>query len=92
MRITGAIVRPLPSDPSFRIFYACPVCHHIGLRQDPVVNYSTHEICPGCGTQFGYDDICLTHGQLREAWINAGRPWWAEGIELHAKPDNWPPK
>ena len=34
--------------------FICPVCGWNDLEQDP--SMKTHEICPCCGTQFGYDD------------------------------------
>lgn len=46
----------------------CLVCGHPGLEEDP--RRSTHEICPCCGTQFGYDDAQASHAELRQAWLD----------------------
>jgi hypothetical protein len=42
---------------------------------DPV-----HEgnICPCCGTEFGYDDdLNVTYEQLRQLWITTGMAWFS---------------
>jgi hypothetical protein len=56
--------------------YTCPVCFYSNLNFIPFVK--DYGICPSCGTEFGYDDIELTHEQLREAWINKGCKWWSK--------------
>jgi hypothetical protein len=35
--------------------YTCPVCDYENLQSDP--KQGTHEICPNCEIQFGFDDV-----------------------------------
>ena len=52
----------------------CPVCGY--SHRIPAGDC---DICPSCGTQFGYSDSGRTHTQLREVWVQNGAPWssWA---------------
>lgn len=61
----------------------CPVCGY--EMRDPPTDYN---ICPCCGTEFGYDDAYLTHDDLRVEWLRAGAPWWSP---VDPKPENWDP-
>jgi hypothetical protein len=65
-------------------FYSCPVC---GYGQMPYPA-ARHEICPSCGTQFGYDDCVQTHRALRNAWLETGGPWFSP---VHPRPEDWNP-
>ena len=60
-------------------FEACPVCRYEGpdAAAYEEIGCPTYEICPCCGTQFGYDDFALTHAELRARWIEGGAKWWA---------------
>jgi hypothetical protein len=59
---------------------------------------ASHEICPSCGIQFGYDDVfeaCGNEGsreelqlRWREEWISTGMKWNSVGIP---QPLNWNP-
>lgn len=78
--------------------FVCPVCGYGGLTERPWDNDApSDEICPSCGTQFGYDDAAggsaaqrqARHRALREQWVSRGMPWDSEGIE--APPDGWDP-
>jgi hypothetical protein len=60
----------------------CPVCGYDQLEFPPV-NFS---ICGCCGTEFGYDDRVLTHGQLTQRWIANGCPWFDPNEQ---KPYGW---
>lgn len=51
--------------------YECPVCRYPGLEDPP----ENHEICPSCGTQFGYHDARRSHAELREMWLSQGAKW-----------------
>jgi|SRR5581483_2053284 len=67
------------------ILYACPVCAY------PEMDEPVHEgnICPCCGTEFGYDDdLDVTYHQLRLMWIERGTPWFSQAI---APPRGWDP-
>src|SRR5258708_32405118 len=66
------------------INYFCPVCGFDGLSEPPV----NHAICPSCGTEFDYDDISVSHAQLRDFWLGQGAPWFSTAA---APPDNWNP-
>ncbi len=66
----------------------CPVCGYTHLP-DPAYDdalVASFEICPCCGTQFGYDDAITPYSHLREKWIHAGSPWTSESI---APPEGW---
>ena len=65
-------------------FYLCPVCGYDRLEEPPL----DHEICPCCGTHFGYHDAYLHPIVLRVRWINAGKPWFDSGTP---KPIGWNP-
>jgi len=56
--------------------YTCPVCEYTKLEVPP----ENHEICPSCGTEFGFDDFDTTHEMLRFDWICQGKPWWSTAI------------
>jgi hypothetical protein len=57
--------------------FMCPVCGFRGLSEPPYDEYhcASFEICPCCGTEFGYDDANKSFDQLRAAWIAAGMLW-----------------
>ena len=55
-----------------KIGNTCPVC---GYRMEfPPEDYN---ICPCCGTEFGYDDAGTTHKNLRAKWTSLGMRWWS---------------
>lgn len=65
------------------VSHICPVCgYHM---EDPP---ERHNICPSCGTEFGYHDSGRTHEQLRRLWACSGASWWSP-VDL--KPNNWDP-
>lgn len=49
----------------------CPVCGF--LMEYPA---DDDNICPSCGTHFGYHDYVMTHEELRVNWLKAGAPWF----------------
>jgi hypothetical protein len=59
----------------------CPVCGY-RLRRPA----SDCDICPSCGTQFGYSDSGRTHDQLRDLWIERGANWHSC---VHPVPRGW---
>lgn len=62
--------------------YTCPVCGYPDLSDPP----QDFEICPSCGTEFGYHDIRRSHKELRRKWIARGAHWQSEVIP---RPDEW---
>ena len=60
--------------------YTCPVCGYPELEDPP----ENHEICPSCGTQFGYHDFTRSHAELRARWLERGAAW-------HSRVDPPPP-
>lgn len=75
----------------------CPVCGYPGLAGPPWTgNSPSDEICPSCGTQFGYDDAAggdlarrrQRHRELREAWIATGPRWYSRARQ---PPSGWDP-
>jgi hypothetical protein len=79
--------------------YTCPVCGYGGLPVPPWDNDApSDEICPSCGTQFGYHDAVwgsaadrrARHGELRERWIARGMPW--DSADIEPAPADWDPR
>lgn len=62
----------------------CPVCGYNEMPYAPV----PENICPCCGTEFGFDDYYHTRDQLRQMWIRANFPWFDDIIR---PPKNWSP-
>lgn len=71
--------------------YTCPVCGWSKLEESPYdeTKSSSFEICPSCGTEFGYQDATKSHAELRKEWIEKEMPWWSKSIE---KPVDWNPQ
>ncbi len=66
--------------------YHCPVCGWLGLDEESIEPYGTHEICGCCGIQLGYEVSNERGAALqREAWLQHGAPWADEEIE----PADW---
>jgi hypothetical protein len=42
--------------------------------EDPPSDYN---ICPCCGTEFGYHDAGRTYEELRSVWLHSGANWWS---------------
>jgi hypothetical protein len=82
------------------VTFICPVCGYDGLDERPWEDGGgSDEICPSCGTQFGYQDSLahegldarLTiHARLRAAWIEGGMTWHFASIET--PPEGWDPQ
>lgn len=75
----------------------CPAC---GFELDEPAwadGHGSHEICPCCGLQFGYQDMCGGRDDLGEGfyigwrvrWISEGRPWHSRGQK---PPPDWSPQ
>lgn len=59
--------------------YICPVCGFPNLHEPAYEGTSpSFEICPSCGTEFGYQDATTSHEQLRSIWISDGCKWWSK--------------
>jgi len=72
--------------------YRCPVCGFDGLREEPFnsSNEPSHEICPCCGFEFGFDggNDQRIFTKFRQNWINNGAKWFMPGL----KPQDWDKK
>jgi hypothetical protein len=70
--------------------HSCPVCGFPRLHEEPYshAHEASFEICPCCGTEFGYTDSASSHDQLRANWKAAGMPWRSSVVE---PPDGWDP-
>lgn len=77
--------------------YVCPVCGYERLNEPAWTNgIASDEICPSCGTHFGYDDAAggdAGHRQerqreLRAGWKARGCPWFSRS---EPQPDGWNP-
>lgn len=62
--------------------FTCPVCAYNQLPFAP----ADYNICPSCGTEFGYDDAEVGYSVLRQEWIDAGAKWWSPNTP---PPANW---
>lgn len=80
----------------------CPVCG-LSLWFKPWRNSSpSDEICPFCGTQFGYSDVVRfkndpvvtanCYSQLRQLWIDGGMKWHSSNDPSDSQPVDWNPK
>jgi hypothetical protein len=77
--------------------HMCPVCGYAALFEPAWVGDSpSDEICPCCGTQFGYDDAAddalartNRHARLRTAWVANGCPWYSKS---RTAPSEWDPQ
>lgn len=68
--------------------YICPVCGFDGLKEPPfgVNNEPSHEICPCCGFEFGFDeDGAAGFNIFRLHWIENGTKWFTSA----RRPKNW---
>lgn len=74
----------MPNNPTF----PCPVCGFEGLTEPPYDSSgcASFEICPSCGTEFGYHDAKKSHAELRRSWLEAGAAWHSKTI---TPPQNW---
>jgi len=70
--------------------YVCPVCGYPDLDEAAYDEFgcSSYNICPCCGTEFGYDDSTVIHADLRKKWISGGMLWWSQYKQA---PDGWDP-
>jgi hypothetical protein len=70
--------------------HTCPVCGYAGLDEAPYDEFgcSSYDICPCCGTEFGYDDSSVAHDDLRKKWVSNGMPWWSKHLTA---PSDWDP-
>lgn len=72
------------------VTYTCPVCGYPGLDEPPYtyadISGPSYEICPSCGTEYGYDDDETSHQELREKWLAAGPVWYSKS---RPQPEGW---
>jgi hypothetical protein len=78
--------------------HICPVCGFPGLYEEPWVDDApSDEICPACGTHFGFDDVSAGEAGRRQqvwrarrlAWQSSGRKWFSK---RRPKPLDWNPE
>ena len=69
-------------------FYICPVCGYPELDEAAYDDFgcASYNICPCCGTEFGYDDSTVAHAELRKKWILKGMLWWSKNQH---QPKDW---
>jgi hypothetical protein len=69
--------------------YICPVCGFDGLKEAAFSqnNEPSHEICPCCGFEFGFDggNEPAIFTEFRQRWIDNGSKWFMPNL----KPRNW---
>ena len=61
--------------------YPCPVCGYALDR--PARSFN---ICPSCGTEFGYHDVGRSYDELRILWLQGGAKWWSRN---RPAPPDW---
>ena len=83
--------------------FTCPVCGYPCLDEEPwrsgeKYDFPSDDICPSCGTQFGYEDMLPDpaerferHLALRKNWIAEGRPWKHSGSRPTPSELGWDP-
>jgi len=49
---------------------------------------SNFNICPSCGTEFGYHDANVPITTLRAEWLRNGAKWWSA---TEPEPEGWDP-
>jgi rubrerythrin len=78
--------------------HTCPVCGYPNLRSEPWRgDLPSDEICPSCGTHFGYEDFAggdptrrpAEYASLRAKWKAAGFPWFSP---VRHPPQGWDPR
>lgn len=86
-------MEPVNPGPTF----VCPVCGYPKLFEPAWEGDSpSYEICPSCGTEFGYTDWgdgseasrAIAHVELRAIWKDKGCPWRSQH---RAPPPGWDP-
>ena len=71
--------------------YICPVCGFDGLGEAPfsVQNEGSHEVCPCCGFEFGFDggNDPEAFKAFHERWVKNGAKWFMPSLnpENHDK-------
>ena len=84
-----------PDQPADAERYLCPVCGYPDLSETPWTNESpSDEVCPSCGTHFGYDDVAAGdaaerqqfYRRRRSEWRMAGCQWFS--VSTHP-PSGW---
>lgn len=73
-----AAIEGLAENRLMKLGFTCPVCGFHDAKLPPFEDGQNNwyqEICPSCGTQFGYDDASLSHQALRLRWIENGAKW-----------------
>lgn len=75
--------------------YVCPVCGFTNLEEPAYARgLPSYEICPSCGTEFGYDDAHAEASRtdvfaaLRQQWVDRGLPWSSAATD---PPAQWNP-
>lgn len=77
--------------------FVCPVCGYDGLYEPAWDNDApSDEICPSCGTHFGFDDAAggeadrraIRHRELRDHWRASDCPWFSQN---RLPPHEWNP-
>jgi hypothetical protein len=66
--------------------FDCPVCGYPNLQELPEDSF---EICPSCGTEFGYQDATSSHAELRRRWMKRGAQWHSRSVQ---RPQDWDAK
>jgi hypothetical protein len=68
--------------------HTSPGCGYANLAEPPYdkTGGASFEICPSCGTEFGYHDASKSHAELRKLWLAAGATWRSRA---EVSPPDW---
>ena len=69
--------------------HVCPVCSFDDLREEAFNknNEPSHEICPRCGFEFGFDggNDPAAFIRYRQRWIKNGAKWFMPDLKTRDK-------
>ena len=69
--------------------FMCHICGFPDLEEapyGPLGNSASHDICPCCGCEYGYNDVTEKGRKNHlEKWISSGGKWFDEGL----RPKDW---
>jgi hypothetical protein len=64
--------------------YICHVCGYPNLDEQPLLE--SHNICPCCGVEYGYEDCkFVSYKKFKNDWIASGAKWFDQEL----KPSDW---
>lgn len=62
--------------------HTCPVCGYELNFKAWDNGYDSQEICPSCGTQFGYNDFGTSKEEIISKWRTLRKNWIERGMKF----------